>query len=523
MLIDARALPANEVLRANVCIVGAGAAGISLAMEFAGAQFSVLLLEGGGLGFEHSSQFLNCGQSRGRAFPPLENTRRRQFGGTTAVWFGRCRALDAIDFQSRPSFPNNGWPFSRDELEPFTLRALDLCQIESDDSRMQRDVFTAAGLESKLFHFSPPTHFGQAYLPRLRAAANLRLVLHTNVTEIELDPGGGTVTRLLCATLGGRRFSIAARFFILATGGLENPRLLLNSRKVHPSGIANSGDLVGRYFMEHIYAFPAAVTAFPAGFPPEYMRLNYDSFQRHIAPTLAIGLPESVMREQGLPNAAAFFVRRPVHKTDDRFYSRKMRGFISLMEVLRHRRAHSRQLIGYARETIVNAGTVLALMGKAAKARLSGLGEYALHLQMEPVPNRESRITLVDSRDALGVNQICVEWRLTSQDLEGLQRFVDLILRGLASFGLQTRLIHHERDEEGWPVFMPSSRHHMGTTRMSRNPRSGIVDQDCRVHGIGNLYLAGSSVFPSAGMANPTLTIIALAVRLADHLKRVLS
>jgi len=522
MLIDGRALSTRESLEADVCIVGAGAAGISLAKEFAGAQFSVILLEGGGTSFEHPSQFLHRGQSRGRAYPPPENTRRRQFGGTTAVWFGRCRALDAIDFETRPWFPNSGWPFGKGELDPFVLRALSLCQIEPGDFRVHEAVLAAVGLESKLFHFSPPTHFGQAYLQQLRAASNLRVVLHANATEIELDPAGARAERILCATLNGKRFAVTARLFILAAGGLENPRLLLNSRKVHSVGIANSGDLVGRYFMEHIYSFTAAVTAFPPDFPPEYLRLNYESFQRHIAPTPAVGLPESRMREQGLPNVGAFFVRRPIHKTDDRFYSSKMRGFISLVETLEHRRAPSRSILQYTRETIVNSRTVLALMGKAAKAGLNGLSEYAIHLQIEPVPNRESRISLATSRDRLGVNQICVDWRLTPQDLDGVQRCGDLILHGLGSCGLQTRRIRHERDEEGWPIFMPSSKHHMGTTRMSQDPKFGIVDENCRVHGVGNLFIAGSSVFPTAGMANPTLTIIALAVRLADHLKRAL-
>ena len=522
MLIDARSLPNHEQLNADVCIVGAGAAGISIARELVREQFTVILVEGGGLKFEHRSQFLHRGKSRGRNYPPPENTRRRQFGGTTAAWFGRCRPLDAIDFEARPAIPNSGWPFDKSELDKYAARAADLCQIEPSGFDMAKDPLASTGLESKLFHFSPPTHFGQAYLKDLQEASNMRVVLHANAAEIELDESGTRTTHIRCLTLSRKEVRVAARIFVIAGGGLENPRLLLNSRKVHTNGIANSDDLVGRYFMEHIYGFTAAVESIPSGFPEDYLRLNYESFQRHIAPTPAIGLPEAVLRAEGLPNASAFFVQRPIHKTDPRFYSAGMQGFINLVETLEHRRAPSWRTVEHARQALLNAGTALAVMSKAVQGRLRGRSQYAVHLQIEPIPNRESRVLLADTKDRLGVNQLCVDWRLLPQDLRGMERCNELIVRGLESAGVHTRPIQHERDSEGWPVSMPTSKHHMGTTRMSKDPRSGVVDPDCRVHGIANLYIAGSSVFPTAGMANPTFAIVALAVRLAEHIKRVL-
>jgi choline dehydrogenase-like flavoprotein len=351
---------------------------------------------------------------------------------------------------------------------------------------------------------------------------NIRVVLHANASTIELEPAGTRVSRVICATLNGKKFEVAGRIFVLAMGGLENPRLLLNSRNVHPRGIANSDDLVGRFFMEHIYSYPASVTSIPASFPPDYLRLNYETFQKNLGPTPALGLPEAVMRRQQLPNAAAFFVRRPIHKTDDRFYSRRMQGFIALVEMLEHRRAPSRRVVQHVWHSITNTGTVVGLVGKAIRGKLIKLSQYAVHIQAEPVPNRESRVMLADSKDALGVNQISVDWRLSPQDLDGVQRFEESMVSRLEMYGVATRRIKHDRDSEGWPVFMPSSKHHMGTTRMSEDPHLGVVDKDCRVHGIRNLFVTGSSVFPTAGMANPTLTIVALAVRLAGHISRVL-
>jgi choline dehydrogenase-like flavoprotein len=520
MIIDARALPTDEVLVADVCIVGAGAAGISIAQELSTSQFSVLLIEGGGLKFEHRSQFLHRGRSRGRAYLPPENTRRRQFGGTTAAWFGRCRPLDAIDFESRAWFPNSGWPIEKREVDAHLPRAADLCQLESDRFEVEDDRLRPVGLESKLFQFSPPTHFGQAYLNDLRASASLRVVLHANAAEIVLEDSGGRASRITCLTRNRKRVAVEARIFILAAGGLENARLLLNSRRVHANGVGNAHDAVGRFFMEHIYGYTAAVESLPVGFPQEYLRLNYDNFQRNLEATPAIGLPETVLREQRLPNGAAFLIKRPVHKTDDRFFSARFQGFIQLMEVLGHRRAPSWDALQYARETAINMPTVLALASKAVLGKLKRRSQYAIHLQTEAVPNPESRITLSDSRDSLGLRQLCVDWRLLPQDLDGWKRWHAVIARGLKAHGFRLRDIHLETDEDGWPVFLPISKHHMGTTRMSSDPRNGVVDGDCRVHGVRNLYVAGSSVFPTAGMANPTMTIVALAVRLADHIRR---
>jgi choline dehydrogenase-like flavoprotein len=522
MLIDARTLSSGSELEADICIVGAGAAGISLAREFAGAQLRVILLEGGGLKFEHRSQFLNRGEVRGRSDLPLENTRRRQFGGTTAVWFGRCRALDAIDFEHRSWLPYSGWPFSKAELDPYFSRADQLCQIPALEDRTNSDALAGSGLERKLFYFSPPTHFGQAYAADLLSAGNIQLAIHANAISIDLDEAGRRATSILSATLNRNTFRVRARYFILAMGGLENPRLLLNSRDRYPAGIGNGQDLVGRFFMEHIYMYIAAATSIPPSFPPEYLRLNYESFQRNLEPTPAIGLPESFLRDQHLLNTAAFFVRRPIYKTDDRFYSRQMQGFLCLVEMLEHRRAHSWQIIQHLRQTAANRGTVFALMKQALRGKLGRLSEFGIYVQAEPVPNRESRVQLSSSRDALGVNRISVEWQLSAQDLESIRRFEGYLLSGLEKCGVSLRRLQLDRDAEGWPVSMPASKHHMGTTRMSTDPRQGVVDENCRVHGISNLYMAGSSVFPTAGMANPTLTLIALAVRLADHIKQAL-
>jgi choline dehydrogenase-like flavoprotein len=522
MLIDARALPSGTVLETDVCVVGAGAAGISLAREFAGAQFSVMLLEGGGLHFEHASQFLHRGIVRGRPYGPLETTHRRQFGGTTAVWFGRCRPLDAIDFEARPWVPNSGWPLSRSNLDPYYARAGTLCELGSNDYSVGSGALGESGLEAKLYRFSPPTHFGQKYSPLLLSARNVRLLIHANAVSLLLDRGGTAATRVNCATLNGKKLSVAARMFILAGGAIENTRLLLNSRDVHAAGVGNANDLVGRFFMEHVGTFIAAASAIPDDLPPAYLRLNYQGVQRNLQPTLAFGFSEARLRQDHLLNARAFLVKRPLYKTDDRFYSGRVRGFVELVETAEHRRPPSRAILDSARHAAANAPTVLALTAKALAGKLGRRSQYGLELQCETVPNRESRLALTSQSDALGTPRVCLDWRLTDQDLDCFRRAGEYLLGALDKSGVRLRRLGHAADADGWPVSIAPSSHHLGTTRMSTNPRLGVVDQHCRIHGIGNVYIAGGSIFPTAGMANPTLTIIALAVRLADHVKQVL-
>jgi choline dehydrogenase-like flavoprotein len=522
MLIDARSLPTGTTLDTEVCIIGAGAAGISLAREFAGAKFRVMLLEGGGLKFEHRSQFLHRGVSSGRPYRPLEGTHRRQFGGTTAVWFGRCRPLDAVDFEARSWLPNSGWPIARSDLAPYYERAGALCEIGSSSDEAAIPLPKESGLEGKLYHFSPPTHFGQKYLPALLSATNIRVLIHANATRLDSGSEGGTGTSIQCKTLNGKNLAVAARLFILAGGGLENPRLLLNSRDVHGVGLGNAHDLVGRFFMEHVGTFIAAVTAIPAEFPRQYLRLDYQTFQRNLQPTAAAGLPERRLREEQLLNARAFLVRRPRYKLDDRFHSARMRGFINVVEMLEHRRPPSRAFFGNLRHTVQNSPTVLRSVSMALQGKLAAETLYGVELQSETAPNRDSRLTLTEQVDALGTPRVRLEWKLSTQDLDSFQRVRAHLLRGLGKCGVTTRKFQHDLDADGWPVAVAASSHHMGTTRMSQNPQLGVVDADCRIHGISNVYVAGSSVFPTCGMANPTLTIVALAIRLADHIKQVL-
>jgi len=513
-------VPQGGVLDTDVCIVGAGAAGITAAAEFANTQCRVLVLESGGLKFDHRTQLLYRSINTGREYPSLEFTKRRQFGGSTTAWFGRCRPLDAIDFESRTWVSHSGWPISRLDLDPYYSRAVPYCQLVSDDYEVKNDPFASSIIETKRFHFSPPTDFGNVFRKELEQAANIELLLNTNVTRIGLDPDGTRVDLVDCKTLSGRTFRVRAKVFVLAASALENTRLLLASRDVHPNGIGNQNDLVGRYFMEHPHFFTAVIESLPEGFPQGYARLNYELEQTNLVTVNALGVRQDVMRREQMLNAGAFLVYRPEYKTTDTYYSEATTRFIKIMEVLEHRAAPTMNLFRNMLYTMSHPSSVFRLMKSAYKGRSKQHGKYTLRVQLETEPNPESRVFLSDKRNALGEFKTVLNWKTTRLDVESYQRFNQILQSGLQKSGLTLRPIRHDHSEDGWPVSLHPGKHHMGTTRMHKSEGLGVVDEHCRVHGVPNLYVTSGSVFPTSGMANPTLTIVALAIRVVDHIKR---
>lgn len=521
MLINAQSLESKQTIEADLCIVGAGAAGIAAAREFLNTDIKVILLESGGLGFNHHAQFLYRGLVEGRNYTSLEFTRRRQFGGSTTTWFGRCYPLDVDDFEERKWIPHSGWPVSAAELQPFYGQANRLFELDNYDY-IPHSQDMESGFELKKFSFSPPTQFGEKYRDELKRSSSLQVFLNATALHIQLDQDGKQVTGIHCTTLFRKRFSIKARFFILALGGLETPRLMLASRDVQKNGIGNQNDLLGRFFMEHVSLFDAHTNFIPAHLPEELFKLDYSVEQKNLGKVLAAGLTSTKRREQMLLNGCGFFVKRAAHKTDNLYYSKEMQDVIRLSEIIHHAAPPNLKAAEYLACALSNSQKLFPAI-KNSLSPNKGETHYGLQLQMECIPNPESRLTLSDDRrDFLGVPRLVVHWKLSSQDLDNYQRFRKTLFEGLARTGLPVRPIKHDLDEEGWPVSIVPSKHHMGATRMHQDPKKGVVDEHCQVHGIHNLYIASSSTFPTSGMANPTLTIAALALRIAIRVKTIM-
>jgi choline dehydrogenase-like flavoprotein len=546
LLIESNELPDDTVLHCDVCLVGAGAAGITLAMELAASGLNLILLESGGLESETETQELYAGSVADAALhsPPIRY-RQRLLGGTTTIWGGRCMPLDAIDFERRDYISHSGWPIERAALQPYYEKANRLVEA-GDFDYSATSVFNGAarpmmaGFESTHFttdaleRFSAPTNFGRRYHRKLAGAAT-RVLLHANVVKIELDEQGSRVNGLEVRTLRGKRFAVRARRIVLAVGGLEVPRLLLANRDVHPNGIGNRHDVVGRYYMCHLAGtigrikFNGALNSVHHG---------YDVSEEGVYCRRRLWLLPDVQRALRIGNFVARLhhprITDPTHRNSvlsllylakflipyeygKRLYSDDSGGFASWARHVGNVVAGPLDAAGFAWHMLRDrklAERKFPSIIIRSKANL-----YSLDFHSEQEPNPESRVTLSEDVDALGLPQIKVDWRYTAGDVNTVSRSLALLADDIRGSGIGVFEYSPEAVESEMTRYGAYGGHHIGTARMGDDPRCSVVDADCRVHGIDNLYVAGAATFPTSSQANPTLTVVAMALRLADHLR----
>lgn len=534
MFIDAHTIAADETISTEICIIGGGAAGITLAREFINQPYQVCLLESGGLDFDEVTQSLYSGENVGAPYFPIKESRARYLGGSTNLWGGWSRPLDDIDFEDRPWMPYSGWSITKTELVPYYERAQKACNLGACEydyeywketlTQHQRPQLPFLGdqLIPYIWQIIPPTHlrFRKAYGAEIEQAKNIDTYLHANVVEIETNDTAQAATRLRVASLDGKMFWVSAKVFILAVGGIENPRLLLASNKVQSDGLGNQHDLVGRFFMEHPYLISGKVRlSSPAAL---YTQANFRVGETFMG--TALGLSKAVQEREQILNFSARIL--PVQEewveafNSLRFGERQAKehkAFPTIHEGRKYKREAS---------VVKNLGKVIANLDRVAAKAYTKLvnsksGECNFcdtHLISEQAPNPDSRVTLSAERDRLGLQRVQLDWRLSPIDKYTIARSQQIIAEEFERSGLGRLQIELTDDDTSWQA-VAGSYHHIGTTRMSTNPKLGVVDEHCQVHGINNLYVAGSSVFPTSGLSNPTLTIVALAIRLADHLK----
>lgn len=515
MIIDARSVPGGTVLETAVCIIGAGAAGITLAREFIGSRFETLLLESGGMEFSPDTQNLYQGTSLGRPFQDLTTCRLRFFGGTTNHWAGVCAPYDAVDFEAR--FPYHGWPFDRTYLDPWYRRAQEVCQLGPYEyAPGQWDItpdqlpppFDGPAFVCKILQQSPPTRFGPVYEPELRRSDKVKVYLHANALGFFLGDHQGEIGELAVATLSGVSFTVRARIFVIAVGGIENARLLLLSGEPGGNGLGNEHDLVGRYFMTNLVYHGGTIAlsdpnidldAFTGLYPQPYGGFGLSKFYY----LSQVGLSAEYVRELRLPNAKFFW------------------GDPSLLNRLR---GSDRTLLNDLSRAIGNVDRTAGFAGrKISFASAAPSRSLDLTWNSAQLPNPDSRVLLGAERDLFGFRRVAIDWRVTAEDKEKALATHRLLGAEVGRTGFGRLRSTLNTDDTTWPEDFYGDEHHMGTTRMHLDPALGVVDQHCRVHSLANLYVAGSSVFPTSGAVNPTLTIVALALRLADHIKERLT
>jgi choline dehydrogenase-like flavoprotein len=524
MHIDAREYD-QDAMTTDVCVIGAGAAGITLAISLAGSGLRTLLVESGGFERTTDTDLLNAAETPTIAGGYLSGSRVRVFGGTTSHWAGFCLPLDDLTFAVRSWVPDSGWPIDRDTLQPFYVRACAQLGIDAwgrdgelvpspDLPRLPLSTGPRA-FETRSYQIRRAARLGEWHRESLTAAEDV--VVLTNATCTELQAGDQRVEHAVVRTLTGKRITVDAKAFVLATGGIENARLLLVSDQAQRGGLGNARDLVGRYYMDHPELTAAEVVLWPGWELELYAERRLD--------------------EQRIQFGALF--PSPAHQRTNGL----LQAGIQLI------RAGPRWGTPASRATdhaITTAGFWLdCARGRArAGACLPTAQKTDLFVRSEQAPDRANRVVLGEERDALGVRLPRLQWRMNELDCvslaatvqafgnaihrEGLGRLrsfvgeTDLrqvdVAYGMSLSDEQRDRIHRERR----PTILLWG-HHMGTTRMADGPERGVVDPHCRVHGVGNLYVAGSSVFPTGGAANPTLTIVALALRLADRLRETLA
>lgn len=504
MFIDCRMLTNEEVITADICIIGAGAAGITIARELIGSGLSVCLLEAGGLTLEESDQGLSNAVNTGLPYGGL-NTRVRAFGGTTHYWAGMCAPLSAEDFEQRSWLPFSGWPITLEELEPFYRQAQETCEVgylEYDaqvlSARGERPLLPlrSSRVETVVYQNSPPTRFGSRYYEELEASEEIRVYLHATLTKMILNEAGTRVNQLEVSSGAQAQHLVVAQQFCLAMGGIENARHLLAHTEVNPNGLGNRSGTLGM-FIEHPHYLPSAYVLLKGRhelkFYKAHRQRTFDDSSSEGRETIvygALSLPAEIRdREELVAHACTIM---PVDLEEefafaDADLTASREGIKSLM---RH------------------------LEGDFTLCRLN--------LRAEQRPTEACRLSLDwSTQDELGLPIVELNWQVADVDHQGYQRTLALIGAELGAQDLGRLFTPVNAERRYAPGIPTGGWHHMGTTRMSTSSDKGIVNSDCRMHDVENLYIAGSSVFPTGGYVNPTLTIVALAHRLGALLKEL--
>lgn len=479
----------------DVCVIGAGPAGITLARTLAAAGARVALMEAGGLEItEESQDVYRGGANLGIEYFDLDICRLRYFGGTSNHWGGWTRALDPIDFAPKPYVPLSGWPLPQIALDAYRAEADSILDVPSATEAPDLPV-RQSGYDFRRFQFrfSPPTRFAEKYLAEIEASQAITLVLNANLVDLRLDDSLGTITGAVFKSYdpADPGFTVKARYFALCAGGIENARLLLNFTSQVPEGIGNRGGWVGRCFTDHPHFLVAECVLRVLVREREFYSPTEFFMQDHSCLNFGLRLEPRWIWPKDLPTIG--FEDTPPE-------------------------TFNIQLERLVRDPFVDR----ALTDRLILPQPTGQ-TGVIRVAQEAAPNPDSRVMLSEERDAFGLRRVALDWRLAEIDVETMRIAVTTFGKHMADQNIGRLRIADWllADPPRFPGVADDEvggKHHIGATRMAAEARSGVVDADCRVHETTNLYLGGSSVFPTTGHCNPTYTITQLALRLGDHL-----
>ncbi len=546
MIVDANSIPFNSILQTDICIVGGGAAGITLALSLMDSGLDVTLLESGGLSPEPLTQKLHEGVvADERLHTAPDRYRIRSFGGSTTLWGGRCMPFDEIDFEPRDYIAHSGWPIGMQDVLPYYPRANALCEA-GDFAYTAASAFTRPGHGMRpmiegfdgasystdtLERFSCPTDFGARYRRRLEQGP-VRVLLHANLTSID-QRDSALAGPAHVRTLLGNVFAVRARAYVIAAGGLETARLLLASPGLSGRGLGNAHDVVGRYYMCHIAGTLGVMDLSRAsavwhGYEVSdegiYCRRRF-ALRAVAQKALRAGNFVARLHHPRIPDAghgngilSMLYLARPFIPYE---YGKRLYGddtdasrLAHFWNVLRDAPGTALFLLRWLRTRNLAARKFPSIIVHPRNHR------YSLDFHAEQEPNPDSRVTLDDSVDALGMRRLRVDWRYTAQDVATVRLALAELASEVQASGVGSFAYEPDEVEAEMTRYGAYGGHHIGLTRMGTDARTSVVDAHCRVHEAANLYVAGPSVFTTSSQANPTLTLVALALRLADRLRQ---
>ena len=555
MLIDAETIQDKTTITSDVAVVGAGPAGIVLALELVEAGYEVALIESGRLDLCEAIQNLGEASYYDPQFhASMSDCTRRQIGGTSTIWGGRCVPYDPIDFAQRNYIPDSDWAVTYEEISAYFSRACDyfLCgKSEFDLNNIpnieQKSIVPGLPdeeiLTSTLERWSLPTNFGKEYFNRLKQCDRLKLIYGLTCTEIETDRQGDRVKLLQAKTIGGKNLQIKCQKYVLTGGALNTTRLLLASDRHHPGGIGNHSGLLGKFYMGHLSGDIAEVHFTT---PPKDTVFGFDRDSDNVYLRRRFSFTPEFLQEKKLSNIVAW-LGSPKFGDPSHQNGILSSAYIALnLPLLKNRlgastairsaaigqdkkiySAHVMNIIKDFRQTLAfvpsfSYGRFIAKRKIPALFVYSAANVYPLHYHSEQVPNPNSTVSLSDERDELGMRKLNIDLRFTSQDIDSVVKAHYYWDKHLKKHNCgYLKYLSNDLEASVWDR-AGDGFHQVGTTRMSEHKSKGVVTPNCNIHGFEDLYVASSSTFVTSGQANSTFTIVAFALRLADHLKQAM-
>lgn len=553
MIYSAGDIVRDAVIQAEICIIGGGPAGITLALSLAASGRDILLLESGGFDPTDETQALNAGEVADETVhSPADKYRPRCLGGATSIWGGRCVPFDAIDFDTRPWIDHSGWPIGYEDVLRYYPEANALC--EAGEFEYDARLATSGGMRPLMLGFAPrhfdvngierfscPTNFGQRYQARLRAASNVRVLLQATVTHVRAARDGSRIASVDVRNSKDIGFSIVADQFVLAMGGIETSRLLLTSDDVQVKGLGNTNDLVGRFYMSHI---AGTIGSLQVDGSRDAIWHGYDVSADGIYCRRRMSLRSDVQAALGLSNSVFRLhhprIADPRHRTGPLSAIFLAQNFISYeyaKRLVSETPPAPRIWLRHGLNTVSDPISTVKFLGHWLRDRTLAERKFpsviirpranlfSLDFHAEQVPNPDSRIGLASATDKFGNRQVRIDWRHSRQDVETIERSFELLQEDFAEHATGRLTLAPEETNIEAVVRRDGAYggHHIGTCRMGASASSGVVNRDGKVFGMTNLYVAGSATFPTSSQANPTLTIVALALRLAEHLGTIVN